>query len=126
MPKYQIREKKCPDFDEGKLYSVAREVVELKPPTSRVEEEESEEEKEEEEEETHAPAHLGYNDIGFYPSKYPEAPFQVQYCEHSEEGPCQDPLPSPEIGCCGFKPGKIEHIEETDYSKEEEHFESYT
>lgn len=107
-PKNQIKYKTSPNIDEGKLYSFDREVVELKPPTSRVEEEESEEEKEEEEEEEiNAPAHLGYNDIGYFPSKYPTAPFHVQHHESSEEGPCQDSLTLPEIGCCGFKPGKI-------------------
>lgn len=130
-PEDQIKYKKSPDIDEGKLYSVEREVVELKPPSPRVEEEESEEDKEEEEEqEIYAPAQLGYNDIGYYPSKYPKDQFQVHHYESSEEGPCKDPLPVPEIGCCGFKPGKIVLDEDEEKptcacKDKEEYYESY-
>lgn len=126
-PKNHIQFKKFRNIDEGKLYSVDREVIELKPPTPIEEEEESEEDDEEEEEEIHAPAKLGYNDIGYYPSKYPKAPFEIQCYEHAEEGPCHDPLTLPDIGCCGFRPGKIEYekiVEKPDCAKEHEHYES--
>lgn len=108
-PKNHIKYKESPDIDEGKLYSVDREVIELKPPRPRVEEEESEEEsEEEEEEETYAPAHLRYNEIGYHPSKHRHNQFHVHY-ESPEFRPCKDPLPLPEIGDCCFKIGKIEH-----------------
>lgn len=124
-PKNLPHIKHFPNIDEGKLFAVDRTVVELKP-SARVQEEEEIEEEEEEEQQTNdiAPGHLGYSDIGYYPSKCNCPKFTtVHYNEHVEK-PCKDPLPLPEIGCCGFRPGKIvqETEEEQIYDSEDGNF----
>lgn len=103
-----------PNIPEEKLYTFDTKVVELKeiPCRKHKEKEEIEVEEEEEEEEEEAkPAcglgYLNYNQLGYYPQQHVNRQFAVTQFEATEpEAPCEKES-TPEIGSCGYKPGRI-------------------
>lgn len=99
--------KNIPDIPEEKLYTFDRKVVELKKIPCHKEEEEDIEVEEEEETKPCGLGYLNYNQMGYHPQKHIDTHFAVKQFESvEEETPCNKEK-FPEVGSCGYKPGKI-------------------